>query len=551
MLTILDGLVTIIASSLTYYLYLQSRPSSRDESISKASPPSKGFIVINTVSHARHLPKPSTHAFVYPTLTLFLNVEALTKGRLNLVGSRHGLLFGTGKRPWTRVMNIRPAAYLIDDCDEQRDLARRFHDFVKQRGLDMKEGDLDDLWLLTSPSYFGFEGINPLSTWFCYDKTRSLTLVLLEVHNTFGERHVYVLQAGVGEDQKRPEGVDHQWMFPRQFHVSPFNDRSGYYVCAISGSSHPNSAYPNPPLPTIRLDLLTSDRQSKLTAITRARISEPLGVSSFLTTLIQHPFLLFLSLVRISYQAAKLHYTKRLDVYPRPEPISPDVGAEKSYEAIANPPQEGEAIGAGVGWQPEGWIHLRSKARVHAFLEARSKAMNLTITLIPSNQIDVRRTYNATDLATRTLIIHYRSPLLFVLLFALPSPTHTLLLGSKAERLFTVSDEELFLEVFEPQPRTRISGTQRFRKWCLPTTLPPRNLSLPPVNALDKDMMWDLEAILVIAGYYGMEWIERALYRIFRARFVSGEEPWNGWKRLDHRRVAEQSPGIGSVRSEL
>ncbi|KIM29341.1 hypothetical protein M408DRAFT_8355 [Serendipita vermifera MAFF 305830] len=408
---------------------------------------------------------------------------------------------------------------------------------------------MDDLWLLTSPSYFGFEGINPLSTWFCYDKTRSLILVLLEVHNTFGERHVYVLKAGVGEDHTRPEGVDHQWTFPRQFHVSPFNDRSGYYVCAVSGSSHPQSVYPNTPLPTIRLDLLTSDRQSKLTAITRARTSEPLGVSSLLTTLIQHPFLLFLSLIRISYQAAKLHYTKRLDVYPRPEPISPDVSAEKSYEAVANPPQEGEAIGAGVGWQPEGWIHLRSKARVHEFLEARSKTMNLTITLIPSNPIDVRRTYNATDLTTRTLIIHYRSPLLFVLLFVLPSPTHTLLLGSKAERLFTVSDEELFLEVFEPQPRTRISGTQRFRKWCLPTTLPPGNLSSPPVNALDKDMMWDLEAILVIAGYYGMEWIERALYRIFRARFVSGEEPWNGWKRLDRRRVPEQSPGIGSMRS--
>lgn len=134
-------------------------------------------------------------------------------------------------------------------------------------------------------------------------------------------------------------------------------------------------------------------------------------------------------------------------------------------------------------------------------------------------------------------------------MFVLPSATHSLLLGSKAERIFTVSDEELFLEVFEPRARTRSSGTQKLRKWCLPTSFPPRNLSSPPVNALDNEKMWDVEAMLVIVGYYGMEWFETALYRLFRARFVPGEEPWNGWKRLRRGEVTERT-GIGSVRRE-
>ena len=63
------------------------------------------------------------------------------------------------------------------------------------------------------PAFLGKEGINPLSVWFCYDKQddratgeRKLWSVILEVHNTFGERHVYVLEVGKGEDEKVPIG---------------------------------------------------------------------------------------------------------------------------------------------------------------------------------------------------------------------------------------------------------------------------------------------------------------------------------------------------------
>lgn len=180
MLTILDGLVTVLASSLSYYFYLKTRTSSRSTPLTKASTEAQGFIVLNTVSHARFLPKPSSHAFVYPTLTFFLNVYALETKRLNL-GFGHGFLFGSGKRSWSRIANIRPTAYLIDDGVEEKGLGERFEEFVKQRALEIPKKDLSDVWLLTSPSYLGFEGINPLSVWFCYGEDRRLNLVLLEV----------------------------------------------------------------------------------------------------------------------------------------------------------------------------------------------------------------------------------------------------------------------------------------------------------------------------------------------------------------------------------
>ncbi|KAG8755894.1 hypothetical protein FRC14_003543 [Serendipita sp. 396] len=170
----------------------------------------KGYIIVNRVSHSRFLPQPSSHSFVYPTLTLLLNVrvasstlkEKAERQEETLALGPAGLFFGVGPRPWSRLTNVRPAAYLIDDGVQSRTLMERLEEFLAKREIPMD--GLGDVWLLTSPSYFGFEGINPLSVWFCYSMEKELKVVLLEVHNTFGERHVYVLQTGVNEDESKP-----------------------------------------------------------------------------------------------------------------------------------------------------------------------------------------------------------------------------------------------------------------------------------------------------------------------------------------------------------
>ena len=60
---------------------------------------------------------------------------------------------------------------------------------------------------------------DPLSVFWCYDSERRLVCVVAEVHNTYGERHAYLLrpdEAGVAVTGK-------------DFHVSPFFDVSGTY----------------------------------------------------------------------------------------------------------------------------------------------------------------------------------------------------------------------------------------------------------------------------------------------------------------------------------
>ena len=60
---------------------------------------------------------------------------------------------------------------------------------------------------------------DPLSVFWCYDSSGRLACVVAEVHNTYGERHAYLLrpdEAGVAVTGK-------------DFHVSPFFDVSGTY----------------------------------------------------------------------------------------------------------------------------------------------------------------------------------------------------------------------------------------------------------------------------------------------------------------------------------
>lgn len=63
--------------------------------------------------------------------------------------------------------------------------------------------------LLCYPRILGYV-FNPLSVWFCDDESGQPIATIYEVHNTFGERHTYVLPVGVEQEADK------------EFYVSPF-----------------------------------------------------------------------------------------------------------------------------------------------------------------------------------------------------------------------------------------------------------------------------------------------------------------------------------------
>ena len=77
---------------------------------------------------------------------------------------------------------------------------------------------------MTLPRMLGYV-FNPVSFWFCRDRSGALRAVLCEVNNTFGESHCYL----VHHDDRRPIEPD-AWLEGRKvFHVSPFLPVEGGY----------------------------------------------------------------------------------------------------------------------------------------------------------------------------------------------------------------------------------------------------------------------------------------------------------------------------------
>ena len=76
--------------------------------------------------------------------------------------------------------------------------------------------------LLCFPRLFGYV-FNPLSVYFCRDDTGALGAIVYEVHNTFGERHSYVLSVDAGQGERVKQACN------KEFYVSPFIEMAARY----------------------------------------------------------------------------------------------------------------------------------------------------------------------------------------------------------------------------------------------------------------------------------------------------------------------------------
>lgn len=216
----------------------------------------------------------------------------------------------------------------------------------------------------------------------------------------------------------------------------------------------------------------------------------------------------------------------------------------------------------GIGWQSESWLERYSRVRVESFVARRAKELNIDVVFVSGNPVIGRTRFAATGGTTGDgkhrpeLTIYYLAPRFFLYLLVLPSARHAILLGREAERLFNTNDTELFLRLFAASSDGVLqTGTQVLR-----TLLLPHNASLLPIplsHPLDdpkcgeyKVFNIDISSVLIVALFYGMQYMEKGLYSLFGARFVQGNEPWNVWGRLQETSGDKyEQPHIGSVRT--
>lgn len=526
-LTPQDGVLIVLALILSASSLFYGRRKS-DEPSEHLCP--QAYILRNQVTHARHLPLEASHAFTYPTLSLLVSLDALERGSLDL---GRGWIFGYGGL-WGRLVGLRSEPYVTGQ--KALSIRNKLEGILGHRGY---VDTMDDAWMMTMPSFLGFEGINPLTVYFCY-KNGDLWITVLEIHNTFGESHIHVLEVNHNEDETPSRGYDHQWTFPREFHVSPFNDRTGFYKVSVKKPSHlPTlervnfSASPPSPRPTVRVYLYTastsiphSPERLKLTALLRPTSAVPLTSSALLLTLATAPLILFLTMPRILLMAWKLHYQKRLDVYPRPEPLP---AAEDWISALPDDTKNLVRRGGGVKWLNEGLLEKYAQRCVISFLVHRVQETGIGVTLIAANPAIARLSYSPLSQAEKEhLTISYLSSQVFIVLLLSPSAQHALLLGSDTEKLFSASSRDLFIKLFSAsQVSSSLGILQRLRLRGIGQTIP---YPIPACHPLDAESSVVIRGSMIVLSLL-LDSLEAFLFRLARVRVVAGQEPWLRWKR--------------------
>ncbi|PYI08646.1 hypothetical protein BO78DRAFT_440581 [Aspergillus sclerotiicarbonarius CBS 121057] len=163
--------------------------------------------------------------------------------------------------------------------------------------------------------------------------SQTLAAVILEVNNNFGERHMYLLKAsGMSGGTSDADRVDPPCsrsnhftsLWPKDFHVSPFNPREGMaYTLTTTDPLLAGCEESQPPIDS-RIVLVASDRRAQLIATIRA--TGPAIRPAALSTCQRYQLILSWGWVgaltepRIFFQAAKLHLQRRLRVWTLPPP---------------------------------------------------------------------------------------------------------------------------------------------------------------------------------------------------------------------------------------
>jgi DUF1365 family protein len=100
-----------------------------------------------------------------------------------------------------------------------RPLRENLLGYLERNGIDLEGGRVQ---LLTNARVLG-RVFNPLSVFYCHGPGGELRCVVAEVHNTYGQRHCYLLQ---------PDDA-HHCEAGKQFYVSPFLTVDGHYRMTV------------------------------------------------------------------------------------------------------------------------------------------------------------------------------------------------------------------------------------------------------------------------------------------------------------------------------
>jgi len=263
--------------------------------------PRMGF---GQVRHTRL--RPTQHGFVYPTCFVMLPMRSLAQGGacalpLNRWGwmSFHDTDHGDGRS----IAQGGALAWL--------------EELLAREGIDDAKGEI---WLHCFPRVLGF-AFKPVSFWYCHGTDNELRAVVVEVNNTFGERHCYVLDA--------PRwGATHT--ATKVFHVSPFCRVQGSYAFRFMRTHHDARERT-----VVRID--HSDSEGALLHTSISGDLHPLTPAALRRAIWRYPLLTLGVVARIHWQALLL-WIKRVPFFSKPTPpATPITRGDPSPASLSSP----------------------------------------------------------------------------------------------------------------------------------------------------------------------------------------------------------------------
>lgn len=164
---------------------------------------------------------------------------------------------------------------------------------LERHGIEV--ADIDRITLHAGLRVLGY-GFNPASLWFCKSTDGELRAVIVEVRNTYGESHQYVL----GRDEQRADLLAHgEWRAERhkRFHVSPFLKLDLTYRIRI-----------RPPRPGRPLVFDVGAWRGNALAFRAVQVAtpRPLTRRSLLQAQLSHPLMPQRTILLIHWQALRL-----------------------------------------------------------------------------------------------------------------------------------------------------------------------------------------------------------------------------------------------------
>jgi uncharacterized protein len=224
--------------------------------------------------------KPVRHAFAYPTYFLMLPMRELAIGAVTALA----------RNTWAAL-----SFYDKDHGDGRGDALKWVDELLLAEGITDATGEI---WLHCYPRVFGHT-FKPVSFWHCHRADQSLRAIVVEVNNTFGERHCYLLDHPIFGAEQSASKV---------FHVSPFCETQGEYRFRF--------------VKTEQRTIACVDYDDDIGPLLKTSVSgvlEPITPQSIRKALWRYPAMTFGVVARIHWQAFKL-WRKRVAFVSKPTP---------------------------------------------------------------------------------------------------------------------------------------------------------------------------------------------------------------------------------------